>query len=114
MSDRFVDPKPQKPAGWLSPAHFVIEHWVDAWQRSILLLDALRRRGNNYFEHNSHTAPNVLSFAAELVLDGRTLLRPVNYGLVRIITPDGTTIDPRSARSSSSTRVPGTAPALAA
>jgi hypothetical protein len=32
-------------------------------------------------------APNVLSFEAELVLDGRSLPRPVNYGLVRIVPP---------------------------
>jgi hypothetical protein len=29
----------------------------------------------------------VLSFEAELVLDGRSLPRPVNYGLVRIVPP---------------------------
>jgi hypothetical protein len=72
-----------------------IEYWVDAWQRSILLLDVLRQRGNNYVEHNARKAPHVLSFAAELVLDGRTLPRPVNYGLVRILPPAGVSIDPR-------------------
>jgi hypothetical protein len=69
------------------------EYWVDAWQRSILLLDVLRQRGNNYIEHNARTVPHVLSFGAELVLDGRTLPRPVNYGLVRIVPPEGTAID---------------------
>ena len=73
----------------------VIEYWVDAWQRSILLLDVLRQRGNNYREHNARAAPHVLSFDAELVLDGRTLPRPVNYALVRIIPPQGTAVDPR-------------------
>jgi hypothetical protein len=71
-----------------------VEYWVDAWQRSILFLDVLRRRGNNYVEHNARTAPHVLTFDAELVLDGRSLARPVNYGLVRIISPKGTAIDP--------------------
>ena len=28
--------------------NFIQEYWVDAWQRSILLLDVLRQRGNNY------------------------------------------------------------------
>src|SRR5438477_3559611 len=81
----------------LSPlpgATSVIEYWVDAWQRSILVLDVLRQRGNNYLEHNAREAPHVLSFDAELVLDGRSLPRPVNYGLVRIIPPKGTAIDP--------------------
>ena len=71
----------------------LLDYWVDACQRSILLLDVLRQRGNNCIEHNSRNAPNVLSFDAELVLDGRSLPRPVNYGLVRIIPPKGVSID---------------------
>jgi hypothetical protein len=51
------------------------------------LLDVLRQRGNNCVEHNAREVPHVLSFEAELMLDGRTLPRPVNYGLVRIIPP---------------------------
>jgi hypothetical protein len=35
-----------------------VEYWVDAWQRSILLLDVLRQRGNNYAEHNARKAPD--------------------------------------------------------
>ena len=72
----------------------LLDYWVDAWQRSILLLDVLRQRGNNSIEHNARKAPNVLSFEAELMLDGRSLPRPVNYALVRIIPPNGTAIDP--------------------
>src|SRR5271155_2131432 len=75
-------------------ANDLLDYWVDAWQRSILLLDVLRQRGNNCLEHNARKAPNVLSFDVELVLDGRSLPRPVNYGLVRIIPPKGTLIDP--------------------
>jgi hypothetical protein len=73
----------------------LFEYWVDAWQRSILLLDVLRQRGNNYVEYNAREAPHVLSFDAELVLDGRSLPRPVNYGLVRIVPPKGTATDRR-------------------
>jgi len=80
---------------WLLPAASdLAEYWVDAWQRSVLLLDVLRQRGNNSAEHNARKAPHVLSFEAELVLDGRSLLRPVNYGLVRVIPRAGTSIDP--------------------
>src|ERR1700730_5635963 len=80
---------------WPMPrANDLLDYWVDAWQRSILLLDVLRQRGNNSREHNARTAPNVLSFDAELVLDGRSLPRPVNYGLVRIIPLQGTSVDP--------------------
>src|SRR4029078_6962780 len=39
--------------------------------------------------------PPVLHFAYETVMDGRTLPRPVNYALVRIVPPDGITVDSR-------------------
>src|SRR6516162_4144370 len=82
-------------SAWPLPgASDLLEYWADAWQRSILLLDVLRQRGNNCLEHNARTAPNVLSFDVELVLDGRSLPRPVNYGLVRIVLPQGTSTDP--------------------
>ena len=70
------------------------EYWLDAWQRSILFLDILRQRGDALQAHADEAVPNVLDFKAELVLDGRTLAKPVNYLLVRIIPPDAVTIDP--------------------
>jgi pimeloyl-ACP methyl ester carboxylesterase len=75
----------------------VQEYWLDAWQRSILVLDVLRERGNTYLEQAAKEVPNVLNFKAELVRDGRTLERPVNYLLVRIVPPAGTKIDPEKA-----------------
>jgi hypothetical protein len=72
---------------------FVGEYMQDAWRRSILFLDVLRQRGNIYQEHRAEQVPNVLHFDAELVLDGRTLPRPVNYGLVRIVAPEGVETD---------------------
>src|SRR6516164_9645716 len=70
-----------------------IEYWLDAWQRSILFLDVLRERGNTYLERSVKEVPHVLHFKAEVVRDGRSLERPVNYVLVRIILPDGTNPD---------------------
>ncbi|MBD9570917.1 DUF3141 domain-containing protein [Ensifer sp. ENS08] len=67
---------------------------LDAWQRSILFLDVMRQRGAQYEEHRTQTAPNVLEFEAQLVTDGRTLARPVNYALVSIVPPEGVTVDP--------------------
>ncbi len=67
---------------------------LDAWQRSVLFLDVMRQRGAQYEEHRTQTAPNVLEFEAQLVTDGRTLARPVNYALVSIVPPEGVTIDP--------------------
>lgn len=82
-----------------SPAPSLAEAWsaylLDAAQRQILFLDVLRQRGNQYLEHLAEEAPHVLSFAAEVVLDGRTLPRPVNYGLARIVPPAGVKVDPR-------------------
>jgi len=71
-----------------------VEYAADAAQRTALFLDVIRQRGNQYREHLSQTAPHVLSFDGEIVVDGRTLDRPVNYALVRIIPPKGVEIDP--------------------
>lgn len=67
---------------------------LDAWQRSILFLDVMRQRGEQYEKHTAETAPHVLNYEAELVVDGRKLEKPVNYALVRIIPPDGVVVDP--------------------
>jgi Protein of unknown function (DUF3141) len=72
-----------------------IEYTVDATQRSVLFWDVMRQRGNQYHEHMAKDAPHVLSYAAEIVIDGRTLERPVNYALARIIPPKGVDIDQR-------------------
>src|SRR5271165_1514395 len=77
---------------WANP---IQEYWVDACQRFILTLDVLRQRGNNYLERAARISPSVLNFAADVVMDGRTFERPVNYLLVRIKPPSGVTIDPR-------------------
>jgi hypothetical protein len=62
---------------------------VDAWQRSLLFLDVLRRRGNAFLEHEDDAMRNVLSFGFEVVLDGRDLPRPVNYWMARVTPPEG-------------------------
>ena len=70
-----------------------VEYMVDAGQRSVLFLDVMRRRGDQYREHVAQTAPHVLQYAAELIIDGRKLDEPVNYALVRIIPPKDVEID---------------------
>lgn len=71
-----------------------VEYMVDAAQRSILFWDVMRQRGNQYRERLSRIAPHVLSYEVEVVIDGRTLDRPVNYVLARIVPPKGVQIDP--------------------
>jgi pimeloyl-ACP methyl ester carboxylesterase len=79
------------PLGIFAPA---MEYMIDAAQRSVLFCDVMRQRGNQYREHLAETVPNVLDYEVELVLDGRTLERPVNYGLVRVVPPPGVELDP--------------------
>lgn len=67
---------------------------VDAWQRSVLTADVLRERGNVFLEHLLAGKPALLQFEHELVLDGRTLPRPCNYSLLRIVPSAETPIDP--------------------
>src|SRR5215471_16276528 len=73
--------------------HDASTYWIDAFQRGVLFMDVLRQRGERYREHAAKTAPHVLKFGCELVMDGRKLPRPVNYALVRINPPRGTEID---------------------
>ncbi|MGZ9125837.1 MAG: DUF3141 domain-containing protein, partial [Candidatus Binatia bacterium] len=43
------------------------EYMVDAGQRSVLFMDVMRQRGNQYSEHMAETVPHVLDYSAELV-----------------------------------------------
>jgi hypothetical protein len=76
-------------AAWFGIFAPFIEYMVDAGQRSVLFADVLRQRGNQYRAHLAETAPHVLNYKVELVIDGRTLDRPVNYALARVIPPAG-------------------------
>ncbi|MFO1046396.1 MAG: DUF3141 domain-containing protein [Geminicoccaceae bacterium] len=87
---------PTKPLAADAPAPDALSAYlVDTAQRTILYWDVMRRRGNQYLEHMAQKVPNVLHFGAELVLAGSSLARPVNYGLVRIVPPEGVTVDPK-------------------
>lgn len=70
-------------------------YWIDTIQRSILFLDTLRKRGNQYADHYHAGKPPVLSFDYEVVLDGAGLARPSNYMLLRIVPPAGAEADAR-------------------
>lgn len=70
-------------------------YWTDAWQRGVLFLDTLQQRSERYREHAAKIAPHVLKFDCEVVMDGRTLQRPVNYVLARVKPPEGVEVDPR-------------------
>ena len=71
-------------------------YWIDASQRGLLFLDVMQQRGARYQEHAAKSAPHVLKFDCQLVIDGRKLPRPVNYALVRIVPPRSIAIDATS------------------
>lgn len=74
-------------------------NWVgystDLAQRSVLFWDTLRQRGNQYIQHEAAGTPPVLHFEYEILMDARGFERPVNYALVRIVPPEGVTVDPK-------------------
>src|SRR5215208_4784685 len=76
--------------GAFAPA---LEYLTDAAQRSVLFWDVMRQRGNAYREHAAQTAPHVLDYKVELVMDGRKLARPVNYALARVVPPADVQVD---------------------
>ncbi len=69
------------------------EYATDFAQRSVLFGDTLRERGNRYLEHVKAGSPPLLAFEWEMISDGRTFERPVNYALLRIIPPAGVQVD---------------------
>ncbi len=79
------------PLGPLAPA---FDYLGDAAQRTVLFWDVMRQRGNQYREHIAKTAPHVLNYDVEVIIDGRRLDRPVNYVLVRVVPPKDIAIDP--------------------
>ena len=87
----------QPSPGNAMPGFFAsaLDYLVDAGQRSVLFMDIMRRRGEQYREHLAETVPHVLDYSVELIADGRSLERPVNYGLVRVAPPKGVEIDRR-------------------
>ncbi|MEO1091024.1 MAG: DUF3141 domain-containing protein [Pseudomonadota bacterium] len=73
-----VQAHPPDASAWM-------EYCIDWWQRGVLFGDILRRRSDNYVAHLAAGEPPVLAFDYEIIVDGRTLDRPVNYALVRVI-----------------------------
>ena len=85
----------KQPVGALSenPWEAWASYATDFAQRSVLFWDVLRERGNNYIEHKKEGTPPLLAFEWEMISDGRTFARPVNYALIRIIPPEGVKVD---------------------
>ena len=82
--DRAANPIPAFFSAF-TPFGSAFDYFADACQRTILFWDVMRKRGNQAVEHAEAGKPPVLSFHNEVVMDGRTLARPCNYMLLRII-----------------------------
>jgi hypothetical protein len=67
----------------------------DAWQRSVLFLDILRRRGNQRDQMTARGADSVLSYDTEVVMRGDSLPHPVNYTLLKVLPSTDVEIDDR-------------------
>ncbi len=78
----------------------------DFVQRSILLMDVMRARGDQYLEYEQGGQPSLLAFDYEVIADGKHLPRPANYFIVQIepssevvVRPDAqpfVIVDPRA------------------
>jgi pimeloyl-ACP methyl ester carboxylesterase len=88
-----MDVKPAEGAVSDNPWQAWTSYATDFAQRSVLFWDVLRERGNNYIEHKKEGTPPLLAFKWEIISDGRTFARPVNYALIRIIPPEGVKVD---------------------
>jgi hypothetical protein len=73
----------------------VFDYWLDRSQRTLLMLDVMRERGNAIIEHEQQGKPALLTFESEMILDGRTFDRPANYALLKVMPRAHQTIDPK-------------------
>lgn len=93
MASTFARPSASKTDGKANPlpslevARGTALYAIDFVQRSILLWDTLRHRGNNFIGHERKGLLPVLHFEYETIMDGRTRKRLVNYALLRIVPP---------------------------
>ncbi|MGJ5178568.1 DUF3141 domain-containing protein [Bradyrhizobium oligotrophicum] len=65
------------------------DYWIDAGQRMVMTLDVLRERADNDAQHEAAGTPPVLIYDHEVALDGKSLARPVNYMLLKVLPPAG-------------------------
>jgi hypothetical protein len=76
------------------PSDPLSQYLIDAFQRSILFFDILRQRGDEQADIVSRPMATVLRYEQQMLMSGRSLPRPINYSLSRIISPDGAAADP--------------------
>ncbi|MEM0928584.1 MAG: DUF3141 domain-containing protein [Pseudomonadota bacterium] len=75
----------------------LVDAWTrymrDAAQRAALTLDVMRQSSDAHAAHADAGSPPVLIYDYELIVDGADLRRPCNYVLLRILPPEGMSVD---------------------
>ena len=71
-----------------------LEYLTDSAQRFVLFFDVLRQRGNNYREHAARDSAPRFEFRCRTPDRRQKADRPVNYALVRVVPPEGISINP--------------------
>lgn len=69
------------------------EYTRDALERMALVANTLRKRGDIFLEHEAAGCPPVLIYDYEVIMDGKDLPYPSNYMLLRIVPPEGVTVN---------------------
>ncbi len=94
MNNLFFDPKVLNNQIPLSPAAKQFSDYLtDFSQRSILFMDIMRQRGNQALEMSAHDGATVLNFDFDILMNGSTFERPINYWLAKMHAPAGVTTD---------------------
>ncbi len=94
MTNLFSDPTILQNKIPLSPAAKEFQDYLtDFSQRSVLFMDIMRKRGNQAVEMSSNNGATVLSFDFEILIDGATFSRPINYWLAKMQAPAGVVTD---------------------
>jgi pimeloyl-ACP methyl ester carboxylesterase len=82
------------PTNWYQD---LMAYWQDAAERTTLFYDVVRQRGNLSVAQETDPSQPVLDFDFDVLIDGASLERPVNYSLLRIHpNPDVPTRDDRA------------------
>lgn len=69
------------------------DYCIDFNQRCILYTNVMRQRGNTEVEITNNRGATVLNFEFDVILDGQTFNRPINYWLAKIKAPKGIVTD---------------------
>lgn len=94
MKNLFLDPKMLQNKIPLSPAAKQFnDYLIDFSQRNVLFMDIMRKRGNQAVEMSANNGATVLSFDFEILIDGATFERPINYWLAKMQAPAGVITD---------------------